>query len=234
MANGPLKFVAGVGGLGPQRIGGGKSIPWAISRYFRRNEGTTDYISIPAVTLPSDFIISWKSQDLGGGAGNQVVLNAPGVTNNSFIYYADGSRQVFVRINKTAGGAGFLGLDNITPDFTDFTLVKVGNSYTLSGAGQEKALIVTGAKPFVISAINNGLEGVVSDVVFNDSGALTRNYPINDNSNTIRDLVSGQDGTVINGNVNDWGLFKEQPTLWDGQDLTVPPWDSVDQELIKA
>lgn len=41
-------------------------------------------------------------------------------------------------------------------------------------------------------------------------------------------------GTVINGNADDWGLFKEYPTLWKGQDLTVPPWDSVDQELLKA
>jgi len=205
----------------------------SLPRYFRHCEGGTDYISIPTVTLASDFVISWSSQDLGG-VGNHVVMKERGVADSSFIYYADGSGRVFVRINKTGGGAGFLGLDNITPDFTDFTLAKVGDSYTLSGAGQERTLLVTGAKPFVINAINEGFEGVVSDVIFNDSGALTRNYPINDNSNTIRDLVSGQDGSVINGNADDWGAFKEQPSLWKGRDLTVPPWDSVDQELIKA
>ncbi|MEH6451270.1 MAG: hypothetical protein V7765_21595 [Oleispira sp.] len=76
--------------------------------------------------------------------------------------------------------------------------------------------------------------GVIADFKLSVDGALIRNYPINDNGSTIRDLVSGQDGTVVNGNADDWGLFKENPTSWEGQNLNVPPWDSVDQELIKA
>lgn len=42
-------------------------------------------------------------------------------------------------------------------------------------------------------------------------------------------------GTVVNGNVEDIGLFQRKPNGdWQGKNLDVPPWDSVDQTMVKA
>ena len=41
MATGPISFVGGVGGIGPQRIGSGKSIPKEITRYLSQLESTS-------------------------------------------------------------------------------------------------------------------------------------------------------------------------------------------------
>ena len=84
------------------------------------------------------------------------------------------------------------------------------------------------------NTFGNNLSGILANLKIYDNGTLIRDYPLDDNSNILRDKANGQSGTVINGNASDWGLFKELPTLWKGQDLTVPPWDSVDQELPKA
>jgi len=76
------------------------------------------------------------------------------------------------------------------------------------------------------------LQGVLSNVEIYDSGALTRSYAINDNGNTLIDSVSAQNGTVINGNADDWGLFQQQDNgNYVGQSLIVPPWASTNQTL---
>lgn len=79
-------------------------------------------------------------------------------------------------------------------------------------------------------------EGVISNVVVRNSlGTVLNNYPIDEASGaTIVDTIGGQDGTIVNGNDEDRGLFTEHPTLWKGENLTVPPWASIDQELLKA
>jgi hypothetical protein len=76
MPNGPIAILGGSTGNGPQSIGNGKSIPWFVTRYFRRNEATTDYISHGSVTI--DRII----MDVSPTAGNTgLPTGAPSVTN---------------------------------------------------------------------------------------------------------------------------------------------------------
>mgnify|MGYP003146560422 CR=1 FL=1 len=64
-------------------------------------------------------------------------------------------------------------------------------------------------------------EGTIANVrIRNSSGNPANSYPINDNSDDIADVVGGQDGVVINGNADDWGLFQQQEDGdWLGQEL---------------
>ena len=79
MATGPISFVGGVGGVGPQRIGSGKSIPSAITRYFRHNLGTTDYYSHASATV--DRIVMTVNPNAGNG-NTGLPTGAPAVTDN--------------------------------------------------------------------------------------------------------------------------------------------------------
>lgn len=353
MPNGPISFVGGVGGIGPQRIGNGKSIPSAITRYFRRNEGTTDYAQFAApITLAGDFVIEFDGQtsttsdnafigtDVASDAGF-VSVSSDGTcilrhTNEWFslgsitpdnslhrfrversgatvsLYVDDNligstafSGLWYAKTIWRAMASGFTGLvytngilanlkiwdngvlthwlpiddggdilankattlgEELTPiqDYSDpfwvgiFTDGGIGSfSTTAGGQGprtvQDSILEEGVTYKIVISNMSAGV-----GVFFRDNTAI----PLISNSNgeflfTVPAVSSGRqlymrasvagthtatvsvrraDGyaTVINGNAEDWGEFKEEPTLWKGQDLTVPPWDSVDQELLKA
>ena len=103
-----------------------------------------------------------------------------------------------------------------------------------------KVFTSAGAEGFTITNLcsdstgNNNYSGVIFDFKITRAEKAIHLYPISDNATTIRDIAGGKDGTIIGGSAGDWGLFQEHPTLWKGQGLTVPPWDSVSQELIKA
>jgi len=136
------------------------------TRYFRRNEGTTDYISHSAATV--DRIV----MDVYPSAGNVgLPTGAPAVTNN--------------------------------------VLQTIDFAY----AGTISELCKNGASYFA---------GIMANVKYYLNGTLIRDYPLDDNSDDLRELASGQNGTVINGNASDWGLFQQQATgEWLGQELSL-------------
>lgn len=213
----------------------------ADSRYFRLNEGTTDYISIPEVVHLGDFKHTFKfmtTQAVNTSLyGTELFMKIELLgSDNGRIKLLVGNGSSWV-INRNTEGVGFNdGLLHTA------TVSKVGSLYELHVDGVQEVSL-TDARPVTpkfskLLGVQGGppstAEGVLADFEVFDSGVIIRNYPINDNSNTIRDLVSGQDGTVINGNADDWGLFTEQPALWKGSGLAVPPWASSDQSLLKA
>jgi hypothetical protein len=213
-------------------------IPAIVQRYFRRNEGTTDYATIPTVTLSGDFVI--ECDFTFNGASNSKIM---GHTSNSVggLWGIDMDGDVVVRHSN-----GWYSL-GIVPNLVAGTLYKarlfrangvIGSS--ISGVSAPSTTEFSG--DWIISqlcrAFGSGnyeyLAGILANLKIYDNGTLVRDYPLDDNSSTLRERVSGQDGSIINATADQWGLFKEEPILWKGQSLDVPPWDSVDQELLKA
>lgn len=206
----------------------------AIVRYFRLNKGGPDYISIPEIIFTSDFKITISIE-----RDTSKATASLGGNNSTRVYQQIDGR---LELANVSGGVFFTGALSGIADGELFTVTmeRIGPSLTAEILGVTYNGTTTNTDTFSFlrigtsNNITNHTTGVIADVEFYDSGVKIRNYPINDNDTTIRDLVSGQDGTVLNGNADDWGLFTDQYTLWKGQDLTVPPWVSVDQELIKA
>ena len=92
--------------------------------------------------------------------------------------------------------------------------------------GTQVVVPYTGPNNFRLYSSNtitsNNLSGILANLKIYDAGTLVRDYPIDDNSDTLVDMASGQDGTVINGNASDWGLYAQQATgEWLGQELVV-------------
>tara|TARA_R110000744_G_scaffold380326_3_gene500748 strand:+ start:15186 stop:15677 length:492 start_codon:yes stop_codon:yes gene_type:complete len=140
---------------------------------------------------------------------------------------------------QAAGGALVtpLGVWSITKE-NKIVITRVGTLVTLNVNGTT----VTGTTelPLIFDQIYKYLTGsgfnfvgVISDIRVTDNGTLIRSYAMNDNSDVIVDSVNGQNGVVTNGSADDWGVFADKSTLWKGQGLTVPPWVSIDQELLK-
>lgn len=201
---------------------------WENTRYFRLNEGTTDYVNI--INMPVSI-----------GDTIEFVFLAPETTFASFTALIDGStndlERLAVGFSPTGkfffdhGIASSLELDGAPFLFSsDFPIdgklhsLKITLSANAAGRSVEKLL----ASRF--GGIN--YRGVVFDFMHKSStGDLLRGYSISDNSDTIVDSVGGKNGTVINGNPDDWGLFKKLPNgNWQGINLSAA-WDSTDQIL---
>ena len=225
--------------------------PQAEERFFRHNEGGTDHIDGGEIDMSGTVEISmtFNTSDArnsrwlcgfhnsstddyfgiiigkngAGLVGFSSNARTPGQTTQS---YDDGISHNLVATVDTTSGQTLI--------YIDGALVSTSN-YTAPAA-------LTGLWDFFIgnhknsyaSPLVGGVEGVLSDTILSIGGVSVREYDIASNGDLIPDKTGNQDGTVINGNADDWGLFKETPTSWEGQNLNVPPWDSVDQELIKA
>jgi len=211
-----------------------------ITRYFRRNEGTTDYASIPGVTLAGDFEIRLSLHpDLSSNVF-RVFGNSSGF-NSRLTILTDGS----INFRTESGSGAELTSSAGAVDSNKFSVIKitsVSNIVTILVNGVGVASGNAGAGNMIIDQLyrqgsNNESQGVLSDFSIIDAGTLVRNYPINESSGTtIFDEVSGQNGTIIDGSNDDRGLFQEvaRGGNWQGSGLTVPPWASVSQILVVA
>tara|TARA_R110002051_G_scaffold261665_1_gene321586 strand:- start:1670 stop:2674 length:1005 start_codon:yes stop_codon:yes gene_type:complete len=199
----------------------GPPILWPTNRYFRRNEGTTDYATIPEVTLAGDFVVDV----LALFTGTTMVMF--GSTANFFTtarINADGS----IRWRPVANSSDVLtaaGIVNLN-ELTLLSFSRTGSTVEIKANGTSVAIGGTSAEAISFNALfNSGGSvgaGILANLKIYDNGTLVRDYPINDNSSTIRDLANGQDGTIINGNADDWGLFDRQANGdWLGQELVV-------------
>jgi len=202
-----------------------------FNRYFRRNEGTTDYATIPAVTLAEGDVITflWLAPtSITTGAEYVFDGDATGLNRAPMILQTNGTIDF-----------GFSWVNSYTIDGINQA---IGGSYPTDGKLHCVSIVCgVNANGRNIGTIysrfgaSNYLSGILANLKIYDNGTLIRDYPINDNSSTIRDLANGQNGTIVNGNASDWGLFDKQANGdWKGNGLAVPPWDSVDQVLVTA
>lgn len=208
---------------------------WA-ARYFRRNKGDDDYATIPEVTLTGDFSLSFSSSSLPGSyLGSKA--------SSSFRVVTFGTNLII-----GVGGVDTATFDASTIDLSslqEFVVVRVGSVFTCSIGGVD--LVQTGGSgssaPVSIDSICSPwgqgtavpyLSGILANLKIYDNGTLIRNYPLNEPKGTpvIYDIIGGNNGTIVNGDDEDKGLFTKQANGdWLGSNLDVPPWDSVDQTL---
>jgi hypothetical protein len=220
MPNGPIAILGGSTGNGPQSIGNGKSIPWFVTRYFRRNEGSTDYATIPTVTLSGDFVIEFDALADDADVSGAFVGYGANTNNNVFI----SGRDISIRDNNsdTVSTTGDAFSSSI---FNHVMIQKVGANVNitingvLSGSGTSSGSFITDQ---LCSRQNGSLSfsGIMANLKIYDAGVLVRDYPINDNSNTLKDLASGQDGSIVNGTADQWQPYQKQTTgEWLGPEL---------------
>lgn len=206
-----------------------------VERHFRRNEGATDYAQFAApITLTGDFVIEF---DLLVNTGGTYVLLGDLNSQDDFIaVFSDGRIQAKVDGSKSESPARSIAL-NVLQTITvtrvaDVVTTRVGGVVTASDG------LMTGTFLFDALCRNQSgfyLPGILANLKIWDDGVLVTDCPIDESSGaTIFDTVGGNNATIINGLDVDRGKFIEQPTLWKGENLTVPPWDSVDQELLKS
>ena len=193
-----------------------------VSRYFRRNEGTTDYATIPTVTLSGDFAIEFDVlvSDFGGVRAflGDVLSSA-----TSYVGITENTGHPLIKIGGVA--QTYEALTFALNEMNKIKITRIGgvSKVTLNGVSQSKSaspipdsfsqLFGTGGARFL-------MKGILSNLKVWDNGALIRHYPLDDNSDTLVDKVNGQNGTVINGNPDDWGLFDRQANGdWLGQEL---------------
>ena len=187
-----------------------------LSRYFRRNEGSTDYATIPTVTLAGDFVIELDFLT-SSSAATQVII---GDDHNNTYYVSLISNGVNVWI------AGRNLLFNYVSDPRNgvfhamrISLLGTALSVDIDGVllGTQSVTPYAGANNFRLYNSNRyyaPFSGILANLKIYDNGTLVRHYPMNDNGNTLIDLAGGQNGTIINGNDDDWGLFDKIADGW--------------------
>tara|TARA_R110001599_G_scaffold60377_1_gene167886 strand:+ start:5603 stop:6151 length:549 start_codon:yes stop_codon:yes gene_type:complete len=157
----------------------------ALCRYYYDFDEGDNYISIPnySVQVGDVIRVKYNSTDLNSG------------------YFWRGSASSFLR-QWTTGAIYFEGgsakIDGV---------VATSLSTPLPEDGQEHEIEFTATTAFVLTAIltrqdsfSNGVLGCFYDFGINGD----RFYAIGDNSTVIVDSVSGQNGTLINGDSNNW------------------------------
>jgi len=218
------------------------------TRWFRLNEGTTDYISVPDVGVGvGDY--EFKVYIATANTSKDITILSLFTENdtellNLLVNFTAGSGTLkLVSAGVTPGNGTISIIDN---KIHEIKLVKSGNDfsifvdgtldYTVTHADPSRlrdtySAVIGARKMNDNSPIANHINAVMFDAEFSVGGVPSRYYPINDNSSTIIDTVSGQNGTVINGKPDDWGLFEKLPNgNWRGINLSAA-WDSPNQIL---
>ena len=206
-----------------------------VTRYFRNNEGTTDYATLDSpVPLTADFDID-------------LILQRNTASNTAFLG-GDNSTRAFqltsngIEFSNVTGGVLFANALTGIANGSLFSckIKRVSGVLTATVLGVDYPGNVTNAGTYSISVLlanqvmGSNTVGVMADLRISAAGPPIHFWPINDNGNTFADSIGGNNATLVNPDPDDWGFFTEQPALWKGQDLVVPPWASVDQELLKA
>ena len=207
------------------------------SRYFRRNEGTTDYATSPNITMDGDVVIEFDinapPQDDNNALSfrNIGALNTFGLASGRDLQGNTAKMRVFSSSVPVVDEATTMDVfDNIfhtvrfeytlsTTSFKLFIDGVEGISTTSLGTDFSATDVMT-----VWRDITTGDEmaGIIANLKIYDSGVLKYNWPINSNSTTETDTVSGAVLTIVNGNADDWGLYQKQAAgEWLGQDLVV-------------
>lgn len=201
----------------------------AVTRYFRRNSGGIDYISIPLVSFTSDFELSFYTLHDGSGTfylfGNSLnFYNRLSISSGGNFNYRTGSSG-----QELNGPVGSIPA-NV---FNLVTISKVGANTEVSVNGIS---IVSGSPTGTLSIdqfFRNDSSvsgaGIIANVKLEDAGNKVRGYSIADSSDSVVDSVGGQHGTVINGVASDRVLFAESVRGgdWLGEELiTQNVWEN--------
>lgn len=182
--------------------------PYLVQRSFRRNEGTTDYATIPEVTLAGDFVIEFdflSSDDPLLGQKTLISGSEVGSSNITvdikdnelrfFCYNSSGTLQ------QIASAVGV---------FYDGKIYRVGVS--LSGTTANISINGISVASAVWSSFDsanvsqlhrtanntNHLSGILANLKIWDNGTLIRDYPLDDNSDILRNRAAALGPELLN------------------------------------
>ena len=173
-------------------------VPQLEQRYFRRNEGTTDYATIPEVTLAGDFVIEFDFLSAAVSV-NQNIINF-----GDFLIRIQADTQINVWGSVDFSPAVFvvpeLGaqIHNIrifgNTNSTSITLYLDG---VLIGTADGGSAPVFSGSWLLFQWVNTHFKGILANLKIYDNGTLIRDYPLDDNSDILRNRA-----TVLGGNLN--------------------------------
>ena len=168
-----------------------KFVPQLEQRYFRRNEGSTDYATIPEVTLAGDFVIEFDV--LVTGDGDRILGTSSVVDGRFFARLVEGSGSE-IQIGVIGSFAesiqtpiGFISQNVLSK----ISISRTGTSVTIRNITNGEVFTDSDftSTPFVISKafghLSNNMQGILANLKIYDNGTLIRDYPLNDNSNIL-------------------------------------------------
>ena len=168
-----------------------------IQREFRTNEGTTDYATIPEVTLAGNFVIelevllpSTTGQEMlmSGGADTYLAVTDTGSVVAKFggTYAASSATSVRDGLFHKIKASSISSRTIISLD--DVEILNIGNA----GASNvfHELYRFTNASQY--------LNGILANLKIYDSGTLVRDYPINDGKNILANVATAL-GSEIDG-----------------------------------
>jgi len=177
-------------------------VPQLEQRYFRRNEGTTDYATIPEVTLAGDFVIEFDFLSAAVSV-NQNIINF-----GDFLIRIQADTQINVWGSVDFSPAVFvvpeLGaqIHNIrifgNTNSTSITLYLDG---VLIGTADGGSAPVFSGSWLLFRWVNTHFKGILANLKIYDNGTLVRDYPLNDNSDILRNRAAslGQETASLQG-----------------------------------
>lgn len=205
------------------------------TRWFRRNEGTTDYAILPRVDMDdnSTVQITVLIDDLDnphaliGYSSFYIGQLAIFITTDGFLLlHSDRGVQLISTFTINIG------------ELTTLEIIRLGSTVTLTNISTGESDVFTGYSTDsmgfdVLYAFQDGLilRGILSDIKVWSGTTLINYLKMDDNGDTLFDSVGAKDATLVNSYTNDWGKFTDKFILWKGENLTVPPWDSHNQIL---
>jgi hypothetical protein len=203
-------------------------------RYFRRNEGTTDYATIPRVVINSDFMVSVSGifntgAVLGDSSTSSAGLYVQGLADSKIIFRISGNDYLSTKIVN----------DGM---YHTIDVKRLGSTIYITIDGVLDSTHIASTDTFRINQIyrikTGSFEefgGILANLKIYDNGTLVRNYPLDDNSSTLRERVSGQDGSIVNSTADQWVLFQKQATgEWLGQELVVNGGFDTDSDWVEG
>jgi len=174
-------------------------VPELFERYFRRNEGTTDYATIPEVTLAGDFVIEFDVLSDNDDNAYMILGNNGGTQNCIFITNND------ISVRDNSGSTVFSNGDYLQPlEVHSVKITKIDGVVEIfidgvsRGGGASSAsyifnmLYTRQAGVFI-------LPGILANLKIWDNGTLIRDYPLDDNSDILRNRATVLGGELWNG-----------------------------------
>mgnify|MGYP000256483438 CR=1 FL=1 len=210
-------------------IDGAVNMFWPSGRYFRRNSGDGNYITVPEVALAANYIIEF---DIFPETDLFHILSK---ASTSRIYYEDG--QVIIQsgsnfstfyIDITLSKMSHVKIQRVGGDVS-VIINDVAATPALTAANSDIVYISNIAGKFSAGTYVSALTGIISDLEITDAGAMIRQYPIDERGGitNVRELISAADGTIIGGASGDKGKFKKLSNgNFEGINLQSPPWMS--------
>lgn len=222
--------------------GGGDTGPTGpVQRYFRYNEGTTDYGQFFPGTyeMTGDFEIEFEySTVVNSDSFGGIVGDDSGTSTRIFIPHLQSTSHGNVYFNSATWTGVALAV--VPTELNHFRFAQVNNQMELFINGvsvgiQAQNDAVKFRNIFATTLTNFVTSGVLSNLILTDDGTVVRSFSIDDNKSVLDgELQAGQTIVMLNGVATDWGLFEDQGTHWQGIGLDTARWPAADYAIIKA